>query len=182
VKTTVRTRHPLTVEDLARLISLSEQVYEDEFEAALKQAVSEGAFDLREPPRNMQNFWDYFSTITVSGWFWATITLASCAVLAVILVPDMFPISIMRWVLGSVFVLYLPGFTLTELLFPERNSLDSLERFALSVGLSLVVVIFIGLILNYLPWGIRFTPIIVSIFLFVLSFATLAAARKYMEK
>jgi uncharacterized membrane protein len=50
------------------------------------------------------------------------------------------------------------------------------------VGLSLVVVIFIGLILNYLPWGIRFTPIIVSIFLFVLSFATLAAARKYMEK
>jgi uncharacterized membrane protein len=152
----------------------------DEFEAALKQAVSEGAFDLKEPPRNMQKAWDYLSTITVSGWFWATIILAACAVLTATFVPDIFPINIMRWVLGSVFVLYLPGFTLTEFLFPERNSLDSLERFAVSVCLSLVVVMFIGFILNYLPWGIRFTPLIGSLSLFVLCFATLASVRKYM--
>jgi hypothetical protein len=174
------TNHPRTVRDLARQISLHEAVYEDEFEAALKEAVSEGAFELKEPSRNTETAGGYLSKVTVSGWLWATIILTTWAVTSATLIPDIFPINIIRWVLGSVFVLYLPGFSLAELLFPERTSLDGLERFALSVGLSLAIVMFVGLILNYLPWGIRFTPIIVSLSLFVLSFAAFAAARKLM--
>jgi len=180
VKNTVRAHHPRTVESLARLVSISEYVYQDEFETALIEAAREGAFELKEPSRRTETAWNYLRTITVSGWFWATMVLAFCAILSVTLPPDLFPISIVRWVLGSVLVLYLPGFTLVELLFPERKSLNSLERFALSIGLSLVVVMLIGLMLNFLPWGIRFAPIIASLSLFVLSFAVLAAVRKYM--
>src|SRR4030042_1168050 len=46
---------------------------------------------------------------------------------------------------GAVYVLYVPGYTLIEALYPKRNELERLERFALGVGLSLAVVPLVGL-------------------------------------
>ena len=181
VRNTIRSEHPKTVAELAQLVSADGTVYEDEFMAALKEAVSEGGIELQEPSYKLESALDYLFTITISGWFWATMILAVSAILSVAFVPDAFPVNVIRWVLGSVFVLYLPGYTLIQFLFSEKKELDSLERFALSVGLSLAVVPLIGLILNYLPWGIRLAPITVSLSLFVVSFAILAAARKYIS-
>jgi len=181
VRNTIKTKHPKTVAELAQLVSAGATVYEDEFMAALKEAVSEGGIELKETSYNHESALDYLFTITISGWFWATMILAGSAILSVAFVPDVFPVNVIRWVLGSVFVLYLPGYTLIQFLFSEKKELDSLERFALSVGLSLAVVPLIGLILNYLPWGIRLEPITISLSLFVVSFAILAAARKYMR-
>jgi len=181
VRNTIRSEHPKTVAELAQLVSADGTVYEDEFMAALKEAVSEGGIELQEPSYKLESALDYLFTITISGWFWATMILAVSAILSVAFVPDAFPVNVIRWVLGSVFVLYLPGYTLIQFLFSEKKELDSLERFALSVGLSLAVVPLIGLILNYLPWGIRLEPITISLSLFVVSFAILAAARKYIS-
>jgi uncharacterized membrane protein len=102
-------------------------------------------------------------------------------VLAVTLIPDLFPVSVVRWVLGSVFVLYLPGFSLIQLLFPKGKEIDALERFALSIGLSLAVVPLIGLVLNFTPWGIRFAPITTSLGAFTTVALIAAAMRKYLE-
>jgi len=181
VRNTIRSEHPKTVAELAQLVSADGTVYEDEFMAALKEAVSEGGIELKQTSYNLESALDYLFTITISGWFWATMILAVSAILSVAFVPDVFPVNVIRWVLGSVFVLYLPGYTLIQFLFSEKKELDSLERFALSVGLSLAVVPLIGLILNYLPWGIRLEPITISLSLFVVSFAILAAARKYIS-
>jgi len=181
VRNTIRSEHPKTVAELAQLVSADGTVYEDEFMAALKEAVSEGGIELKQTSYNLESALDYLFTITISGWFWATMILAVSAILSVAFVPDAFPVNVIRWVLGSVFVLYLPGYTLIQFLFAEKKELDSLERFALSVGLSLAVVPLIGLILNYLPWGIRLEPITISLSLFVVSFAILAAARKYIS-
>jgi len=181
VRNTIRSEHPKTVAELAQLVSADGTVYEDEFMAALKEAVSEGGIELKQTSYNLESALDYLFTITISGWFWATMILAVSAILSVAFVPDAFPVNVIRWVLGSVFVLYLPGYTLIQFLFSEKKELDSLERFALSVGLSLAVVPLIGLILNYLPWGIRLEPITISLSLFVVSFAILAAARKYIS-
>ena len=181
VRNTIRSEHPKTVAELAQLVSADGTVYEDEFMAALKEAVSEGGIELKQTSYNLESALDYLFTITISGWFWATMILAVSAILSVAFVPDAFPVNVIRWVLGSVFVLYLPGYTLIQFLFSEKKELDSLERFALSVGLSLAVIPLIGLILNYLPWGIRLEPITISLSLFVVSFAILAAARKYIS-
>ena len=62
-----------------------------------------------------------------------------------------------RIVLGVLFVLFFPGYTLVAALFPARNSIGRIERLALSFGLSIAVVPLIGLGLNYTPWGIRLT-------------------------
>lgn len=66
-----------------------------------------------------------------------------------------------------------------QLLFPEGKELDSLERFALDIGVSLAVVPLIGLLLNFTPWGIRIVPIIASLTVFIALSLIGAALRKY---
>lgn len=75
-------------------------------------------------------------------------------------------------------VLFVPGYTLIAALFPRRGDLDGIERVALSFGLSIAVVPLIGLGLNYTPWGIRLTPVVVSISLFTLCMIGVAYLRR----
>ena len=99
---------------------------------------------------------------------------------AVLLTPDIFPVVVIRWLLGSILVLFLPGYALLQLLFPKPSEMDSLERFALEIGLSLALVPLIGLVLNYTPWGIRFIPTTMSLSAFTIIFLLAAATRKYL--
>lgn len=75
-------------------------------------------------------------------------------------------------------VLFLPGYTLIAALFPKKNDLDGIERLALSFGLSIAVVPLIGLGLNYTPWGIRLTPVVISLAFFILAMAGAAHFRR----
>jgi len=83
-----------------------------------------------------------------------------------------------RVVLGLFMVLFLPGYSLIAALFPAKNDLDGIERFALSVGLSIAVVPLMGLALNFTPFGIRLVPILVSISLFTLIMMAVAVSRR----
>jgi uncharacterized membrane protein len=103
------------------------------------------------------------------------ITVATSVLLVtIILVPE----SPIRMAFGLPFVLLFPGYTLIAALYPRRADLDSIERLALSLGLSLAVVPLIGLLLNYLPWGIRLTPIVISLALFVLACSLWAGVKR----
>lgn len=75
--------------------------------------------------------------------------------------------------LGLLMVLFVPGYALIAALFPRDGDLDGIERVALSFGLSIAVVPLIGLGLNYTPWGIRLTPVVISlaIFTIIMTFA-----------
>ena len=97
----------------------------------------------------------------------------------VFVVPeDAFPVVYVRYVLGSVFVLFLPGYSLIRALFGRRE-LDDIERFALSIGLSLALVPMAGLLLNYTPWGIRTAPVTFCLLALTLVFASAAVVRDY---
>lgn len=123
----------------------------------------------------------------------ATGALASLTTLVVLADPW----GPLRVALGLPFVLFLPGYALVAALFPERHrtysvdkgedreeteeveeGIDTLERVALSLGLSIAVVPLIGLGLNYTPWGIRLIPILVSLTVFVLAASGVAYARR----
>lgn len=52
------------------------------------------------------------------------------------------------------FVLILPGYVITGALFP-RGALGSIERLAVSLGLSLSVTVLGGVALNWTPWGLQ---------------------------
>jgi uncharacterized membrane protein len=72
-----------------------------------------------------------------------------------------------RWIFGLVLIAFSPGYILLAALFPGKKDLGVIERAALSVGLSVVLVGLIGLFLNYAGFGIRLEPICVSITIFV---------------
>jgi len=82
--------------------------------------------------------------------------------------------TLVRVVLGLLLLLFMPGYSLTAILFPRKYDLDGIERVALSFGLSIVVVSLLGLGLNYTPFGIKLAPtlIVLSIFTISLSLGT----------
>lgn len=68
----------------------------------------------------------------------------------------------------------------TEQVEPTTGSgIDGIERVALSFGLSIAIVPLIGLVLNFTPWGIRLTPIAVSVSGFTLVSVAVAAQRRW---
>lgn len=101
-------------------------------------------------------------------------------IVTVLAVPSESPLIPIRYVLGSLYVLYIPGATLIEALYPKHEDLSPLERLALSIGLSLALVPLVGLILNYTPWGIRLIPVTTSLALLSICLATVALYRKYL--
>jgi uncharacterized membrane protein len=79
------------------------------------------------------------------------------------------------------------GFTVTALptglrliatRFPRKDNLDGIERIALSFGLSVAITPFWGLALNYTPFGIRLTPILIVLSVFTIALAISAWARR----
>ena len=128
-------------------------------------------------------------------WYWITIILTSTTALLVFTIPEnAFPLVYVRYVLGTIFVLWLPGYAFIKALFPQtlpfaralahslgttEKNLDTIERVALSLGMSIALVPIIGLLLNYTPWGIRLTPIVLSLTAFTIIFATAAIVREH---
>ena len=85
------------------------------------------------------------------------------------------PLSLFRIVFGSVFVLFIPGFTWTYLFF-DRDEIDVIERIALSFGLSIALVPLSVFYLNYL-FGVRITLVNCAIIIIVLTLAPLGWIR-----
>jgi len=113
-------------------------------------------------------------------WYWLTLVIASLTLLAVFVIPK---------TVYTLFVGYLPGFTLLKMLYPKKESVDmsskradALERIVLSVSLSIVLVAVDGLIFNYTPFGIRLVPITLTLFLFTFIFALVGVIRSYREQ
>ena len=103
------------------------------------------------------------------------IDILSLLLIAIITLTELHTIRI---ILGLSLILFFPGYTLIAALFPKKQSLDSIERIALSFGLSIAIVPLIGLILNYTPWGIRLYPILVSLTGFILGMSFITWYRR----
>ena len=97
------------------------------------------------------------------------IDITICLALSTILLPIALlqiqnPIRI---ILGLPYILFIPGYTLIYTLFPTTEQIDTIERIALSLGLSLSIVPLIGLGLNYTPYGITLTSTITATYIFI---------------
>ena len=135
------------------------------------------------PPSEIisKNFSSYlFSKYAI--WFWLIIIISMASIYSVFTIPEKsIPYVYIRYILGFIFVLLLPGFSLVKILFPKKE-IDIIERIALSIGISLALVPLVGLILNFSPWGIRLTPISLSLFTLIIILAIVGLLREYIEK
>lgn len=102
------------------------------------------------------------------------ITILSIITVIVTVLND----SFIRTIFGLLFILFLPGYALIAALFPKIDDLDGIERVALSFGLSIAVSPLIGLGLNYTPFGIKLTPILISLSIFTISMLLIAFLRR----
>ncbi len=57
--------------------------------------------------------------------------------------------SLLQLALAFIIVLVVPGFAASLALFPRLNQIDITERLAISIGLSITIVIAIGMLLSY---------------------------------
>lgn len=127
------------------------------------------------PPTTLLNY--LFSLYSV--WFWLVIMGLSFMSLSIYVLPQCPPFSWLRVALGFLTSLYLPGYVFIEALYPKREELEELERFGLSVGLSIALTPLAGFVLNYTPWGIRLDPITVALTLLTLVLGLVGVIRKY---
>ena len=95
--------------------------------------------------------WRHWLPVSTVLLPFALLTLVLLVVVAISAVtPDNMPGRILTLPL----VLVVPGYALTAAVFPKR-SLGVPERLVLSLGLSLVIVVLGGLLLNLTPFGLR---------------------------
>jgi len=172
------------VKAMRREVTLEEYVKrlnEKSLWSALRKAyekVSSGELRLvdPQPPKTLV---EYALRLDYSLWFWAVAVLVFLTLIVVYATSTIPQLMVLRYFLGTLYVLYLPGYALIEALYPDERDLKPLERVALSIGLSLAVVPLIGLILNYTPWGIRLAPVITSLAIYTLGISVVALVRKY---
>jgi hypothetical protein len=186
---TTREHEPKTADQLVKEIheqfpSITEKVIVE----AMLELQNEGKLQFATKHALPHNLILFLKT-NAALWYWVTFAIAIAAAVSVFVVPEgAYPFVVLRYVLGSVFILWLPGYTFIKALFPtelplktnDRN-LDLIERVVLSFGMSLALVPIVGLLLNYTPWGIRLAPITLSLTALTLTFATTAVVREYQS-
>jgi uncharacterized membrane protein len=177
---------PETIEQLVSLAEKRVQIPKQKILESILKMQSEGKISFGKPQQAVTDLAAYLKT-EQTLWYWATLATSIITVIVVFAIPEnLYPLVYIRYGLGSIFVLWLPGYAFIKALFPTENSaktsekgLDMVERIALSLGMSLALVPLVGLLLNYTPWGIRLAPIVLSLLALTIVFATAALIREY---
>lgn len=116
-------------------------------------------------------------------WYWATMAVGLATVASVFAIPENdYPFVLVRYLLGSVFIMFLPGYSVLRSLFPERmrvsgqdREVEGAERIVLAIVMSMALVPMVGLLLNYTPFGLSTSSITMSLLTLTLTFATAGA-------
>jgi len=174
-----RSKPHSTVRELYEIAKGTEQsLSEEEFVGGAMQLVAGGKIELEEIVPPNAAFSKFLATWYLSLWFYVVVGVAAITLCAVYALPQAYPFVVIRWVAGSIFVLFLPGYVTLRALFTKKE-FDSVENFALSLGLSLALVPLMGLVLNYTSWGITLDALIVSLTLYVVIVGFAAAVRSF---
>jgi uncharacterized membrane protein len=83
-----------------------------------------------------------------------------------------------RFLLGSLYVLYLPGYCLTAALFPSPADLDPIERVGLNCGFSVALIPLIAWVLDQLSLGLHVGVLVLAEYLLMGGCLVIALVRR----
>ena len=183
----VKTHNPATVQELVELIQQEYSLPQDEIVEHVINLQSQEKLTLHENRSPSHSTTIGYVLSPQAYWYWIIMTLAFVTTIFIFTVPETaYPIAYVRNVLGTIFVLWLPGYSFMKALFPKEptiptrtKEINNVERAALSIVISMAMVPIAGLLLNYSPWGIRVTPITLSLLAITVTFATAAVIREH---
>lgn len=139
----------------------------------------QGRVDLDDIPPTVHSLGEYLSRWERNLWLYGSLAVLLVTMFAIFGLPSTFPLLAVRWVFGSVFAIFVPGYVAIEALYPRSNELSPFARFVLSIGLSLTLVPLVGLLLNFTPWRITLMPVIISLVILTIGLIGLAFVRQY---
>jgi uncharacterized membrane protein len=128
-----------------------------------------------------QKSFEVLKRVKPARWLEIIVLYTVLTMLTVYLVSGNSPLFVIRYLLGLVFVAFLPGYCLVNILFIGANRIDLVENVVLSVALSFGITGLVGLFLGLSPIGINFTSITVSLSAIVLGLGLVAFVRKNRE-
>lgn len=128
-------------------------------------------------------------------WYWASIGISIFSLILILIINNADnPLVYIRHILTTLLVTFLPGFGIVKIFFPKKFSynfsnynkkenicvyLDFFEKIALSMSLSIILVIIMCLILNYTPWGLGLISLTLNLIIITLLFTTIGFIRQY---
>jgi uncharacterized membrane protein len=133
----------------------------EEIQHAVKKLENDKKITLLEPGTN-GHFFHYITRGYNGLSLWLT-TAATCLMMIIVFfLPNIGPWSYIRMIIGAIYVLYIPGNALVQLLFAHRN-IEQTERMVLSIGLSMALISIIGLVIKYVSLGLTAESAVISI-------------------
>jgi hypothetical protein len=183
---TVTENRPETAQHLITIMEKKLFVPRDEIMESILRLQREGKIEFQKSSSIQvpQNLSAYLKA-KAAFWYWMTIGLTFVCALVVFTFQDVGLQGYIRYILGSVFVLGLPGYSLVRALFPSKfvksgktSSIDILTTFSLAIVLSIGLVSIVGLVLNYTPWGVQLSTIVLNLSSLTVILATVAAVRE----
>ena len=182
----IEDKKPKNVRQLIKLVEATSSHQEAEILKNIKNLQKTGEIKLENQSNiTSTSFQDYLSS-TNAVWYWSIVAITTLAFFSILLISeDLYPWIYVRNVFGTIFVLWLPGFTFFKMLFPRNLSTlrfeenYGLEQIIFSLGLSLALVSIVGLLLNFTPWGITLVPLILILLILTMVFDIIALLKEY---
>ena len=178
----VETRKPKNVRELVQLVQEQVGASFEEITREVKKLQQKGLVvleELEELTILKHRFVDFLFS-KKSLWFWVTIGLTFFAFISILFFPESgTPLSYLRYAFGFLFAVLLPGYCLTETLFPRKNAIDEVEKFTFSVGLSFAVTALVGLFLSFTPLGLTLATALLALGSLSILLAIVALLRKH---
>jgi hypothetical protein len=172
-------KQPRNVKELVQLVQEQADANLDDIEKTVKNLQRKGLVELEEPTRHTENFSSFLSPRN-SRWFWITIGTSILSFISILFIPETgTPLSYVRYIFAFIFVAFLPGYCLTETLFPEEDALDMIERLTFSIGLSFAVTALVGLFLSFSSLSLTLGTALPALGSLVIVLAVFALIRKY---
>ncbi len=170
---------PRNIDELVHLVQQQVDATPEDIKKEIKNLHQNGLVTLED---SIHKKYDFLSFILPphNYWFWITLGIAVFSFISITYVPGTeYPISYIRYIFSFVLVAFLPGYCLTETLFPNKISLDTIERIVFSIGLSFALTALVGLFLSFSSLGLTLRTALPTLGSLVILLALIALIRKY---
>jgi hypothetical protein len=163
---------------------------EEDIVEAVQQLQAEGKITFDGSAQHVPNGMGLYPKSRQALWYWITLATSILSTVAVFVLPEQFyPWAFVRQILGTLLVLWFPGYALTKALLLTQTLFSSwsktekaIMQICLSLCLSLAIASLLTLLLNYTSWGIRSDSVTLSLLGFTVLASTVSLVRENRAK